>query len=394
MVATLIKEHMSYAVCFFGKPVSLDAIINPVDFTLPDNLRLCAGVDILMYQGVDLFLARRFEGTPRNLMLFSLQTHAYSSNNGRDGPYIGVGIFATAAINPVALVKTLRELLHTAQSALMRDGRFIVKEIGANEERSVSIPDSFDLVPNPSGYWFDKPIKTNHTKQMLILPSMAGVNSAEEFFSNVMFDPYAYSRNAFFCSDSRVANDCRQRSDEFDVLTIDKVLERHRLAFDGLVQKTNIHSKILIQIEQEHARQLSLKEQGFKQATSQIRDTVKLLQTEKSTLIAENEKMRRQLDRLIPPPKPNYDGNGFDKVTHVLIALAAIICVVLLGFGGYTLYTRLSPMPATEKPTSTEQRSPLSSANEAVNDSTGQVEVGVVTRPEAGGVKPKVNITK
>jgi hypothetical protein len=341
MVAALFEGDLRYGLTVFGKPTSLDGLLTPINYGLPDTLRRCVDVDFTFYEGVELFRAFRFEDDANQLTLFSIQTHAYSISSGRAGPFIGAGIFARAAVNPVALVKSLRELLQGAQAVLMRDGRFIVQEIGANEKRLVNIPDSVEAVPDRTGHWFDKPIKTSHTKHMLILPSAAGIKSPEEFFSNVIYDPYAYSRNAFFCADPRVANDCRQRSEEFDVLTVDKVLERHRLAFDGLIQKINSSQKTLTLKDQQHMQLLAKREQEYNLSTNQIRNDARQLQDEKNRLTVENKKMRNDLDRQLQ--RVNSSKPTETDFVYLAISLfVALLLALVLGIGGYMLYKYLT----------------------------------------------------
>jgi hypothetical protein len=386
MVAALFEGDLRYGVSVFGKPTSLDGIITPDNYALPNTLRQTVGVDFIFYEGVELFRAFRIEGDANNLTLFSIQTHAFSISSGRAGPFIGAGIFARAAVNPVALVKALRELLHGAQAVLMRDGRFIVEEIGAKEKRLVSIPDSVDAVPDRNGYWFEKPINTNHSKHMLILPNAAGVKSAEEFFANVMHDPYAYSRNAFFCTNSRVADDCRQRSDEFDVLTVDKVLGRHRLAYEALVHKNNAHAKSLAQREQQHAQQIANKTQEHEHATLEIRNSVHGLRAANSTLASENDTLRRQLDRLA---RGAHDGKRYvsnpiaQSKIKIFLRVMTVLCItLLLGFVTFKLYPFFNP---SVQPSSTSK----DSSNGAAKNTQIGIETAGGTRPH--GIAPQTN---
>jgi hypothetical protein len=337
MVAALFEGDLRYGLTVFGKPTSLDGILTPNNYVLPDTLRRCVDVDFTFYEGVELFRAFRFEDDANNLTLFSIQTHAYSISSGRAGPFIGAGIFARAAVNPVSLVKALRELLHGAQAVLMRDGRFIVQEIGANEKRLVNIPDSIDTVPNRYGHWLDKPIKTSHAKHMLILPSAAGVKSPEEFFSNVIFNPYAYSSNSFYCEDIRVTNDCKQRSNEFDVLANEKALERHCLVFAQLVYKKSEYEQALALKEKNHSHALAKTRGEYENHSLQIRSDLDHLREQNSRLNdrctelnSTNKKLKRDLEK--------YDSDSWSIGKIAIFALALLLVVGAIGGIGFSIY--------------------------------------------------------
>ena len=360
MVAALFEGDLRYGLTVFGKPTGLDGLLTPDNYVLPDTLRRCVDVDFTFYEGVELFRASRCEHDATQLTLFSIQTHAYSIGSGRSGPFVGAGIFARAAVNPVALVKALRELLQGVKEALMRDGRFIVQEIGANEKRLIIIPDSVDAVPDRNGYWFDKPIKTSHSKHMLILPSAAGIKSPEEFFSNIMFDPYVYSRNSFYCEDTRVANDCKQRSNDFDVIANEKALERHRLAYAELIHEKIEYEQVLALKEKNHSQALERALGNYEKQSFQIRNELEQLREKNSRLndsYTELDSANRKLKRAFR----EHNSNGLDRRKIVTIALVVLLGVGTVGgFGIYKLRQNVFQYPmANADTTSRGEKQPI-----------------------------------
>lgn len=238
MVAALFEGDINYAVTVFGKPRSLEAVTVPNNYSLPNDVINCVDVDFVFYPNVELFRVFRFGRGSSNLVLFSLQTHAFSLKSGRPKTFIGAGIFARAGVDPKALVKALRDLLAGAQKALLKNDRFIVEGIGPQEKRLLTIPESTDLVRSPQAAWFSvSPTQT--LKHLCIEPSTTGIDTPEQFFERVLSFPYAFGSNTFFCKDERVINDCRARSDEFDVMSSTAVFERATHFFVDLYNKQN-----------------------------------------------------------------------------------------------------------------------------------------------------------
>jgi hypothetical protein len=236
MVAALFEGDINYAVTVFGKPRSLEAVTVPNNYSLPNDVINCVDVDFIFYPNVELFRVFRFGQGSSSAVLFSLQTHAFSLNSGRPKTFIGAGIFARSGVDPEALVKALRDLLKGAQKALLKDGKFIVESIGAHEKRLLSIPESVDLARSPHAAWFsfNAPQPAKH---ILIKSTKTGVDTPEQFFERVLSFPGAFGSNTFFCLDERVINDCRARSDEFEVMSSTSVFERASLTFANLQSK-------------------------------------------------------------------------------------------------------------------------------------------------------------
>lgn len=236
MVAALFEGDLKYGVTVFGKPRSLEAVTVPSEYPLPCDVINCVDVDFIFYPGMELFRVFRVGDDANGVTLFSIQTHAYSFNSSRPKPFIGAGIFARAGVRPEALVQALRDLMHGAQNALVRDGKFIVQGIGTHEKRLLVIPDSVEAVRAPNAAWFPvQPVQTG--KHVLIVPTATGVSTPEQFFERVLSFPYAFTSNTFFCQDPRVAKDCRERTSEFDVMSSTAVYERACKNFASIYTK-------------------------------------------------------------------------------------------------------------------------------------------------------------
>ena len=299
MVAALFEGDLRYALTVFGKPKGLDAVIAPDGYALPPTLTLRAIVDIdfVMEPDAELFRVYRLEDD-QGLTFFSLQTFARSLDSSRPGPFIGAGIFARAGVDPVAMVKALRDLLRAAQLALTANHCFTVDEISDNEKRLLVIPSSVDAVRAAQSPWIPY-VQLESRKKCFVKASKAGANTPEQFFQAVLSLPFAFSRNSFYSDNQALIASCRARANDFDVMPLEDVYARvERHTHHALVERAQCQQQ-LVDLKKQHQRDFS---EHVAQSTIQERT----LNDQIRTLREQTRVLERNVVQFAQMPPPDF----------------------------------------------------------------------------------------
>lgn len=329
MVAALFEGDLRYALAIFGKPRTIDGVIVPSSFALPNGLTLRGAVeyDLELPPGVELFRVLRLPES-QGLTLFALCKSARGYESGREGCFIGTGVFAAAGVDPRAVVQSLREMLANAEQALIDDNRkFTVETIGENVKRRLAVPDSADSVRNTNAP-FVLPIAASNQKGLMIRPS-SGLHSPELFFEMATLCPDAFAQNTFFCADESVIQACQINTQDFRVLHFDHALwdltaGYHRVRAELATTDQRIQARTA------EARQLALAAQAAQQnAELESRDWRRQFNEAQSQLRALEQRASRH--ELSSRGHQNGRTNpAISKTRSIVSAVAAGVLYVVL----------------------------------------------------------------